>query len=134
MVDVTIKHRMYWVNDWSAVLYFQGHKLGSQLNIPQVAKTKYTKSCLAYYIQKNLVIIGMAIIAKRLPLLCLSWGIFLMDDECSCTFSISCITRMYQALVFLINQISVAIVNNVFRQYIIITELERVLCNYIFQK
>ena len=50
MVDVTIKHRMYWANDWSAVLYFQGHKLGSQLNIPQVAKTKYTKSCLAYYI------------------------------------------------------------------------------------
>lgn len=74
----------------------------------------------------------MAIIAKRLPLLCLSWGIFFMDDECSCTFSISCITRMYQALVFLINQISGAIVNNVFRQYIIITELERVLCNYIF--
>lgn len=54
MVDVTIKHRMYWANDWSAVLYFQGHKLGSQLNIPQVAKTKYTKSCLAYYIQKKL--------------------------------------------------------------------------------
>lgn len=127
MVDVTIKHRMYWANDWGAVL----SRSQTRFTI-EYPTTKYTKSCLAYYTEKNLVIIGMAIIAKRLPLLCLSWGILLLDDECSCTFGISCITRMYQALVFLINQISVAIVNNVFRQYIIRIVLERVLCNYIF--